>query len=101
MHSQLQTFLIGVGAVVASWFPYILANWLGISGTAEAGKVPDNAIFSFYIGAAVLLGTVRWTISHTQEYPPEIHTRFNHANTTETAEKARIFQYISKHYTHA
>ena len=39
---SIQTFLIGVGAVVASWFPYILANWLGISGTAEAGKVPDN-----------------------------------------------------------
>ena len=53
---SIQTFLIGVGAVVASWFPYILANWLGISGTAEAGKVPDNVIFSFYIGAAVLLG---------------------------------------------
>ena len=88
---SIQTFLIGVGAVVASWFPYILANWFGISGTAEAGKVPDNVIFSFYIGAAVLLGTVLWTIFHTQEYPPEIHTRFNHENTTETAEKKGFF----------
>lgn len=74
---SIQTFLIGVGAVVASWFPYVLANWFGISGTADPGKIPDNVIFSFYIGAAVLLGTVLWTIFHTREYPPEIHKQFN------------------------
>lgn len=73
---SIQTFLIGVGAVVASWFPYILAEWFGISKTAAPGEIPDNVIFSFYVGAAVLLSTVLWTIFHTKEYPPEIQRQF-------------------------
>ena len=68
---SVQTSLIGIGAVIGSWLPYILAEWLGISKTAPDGHVPDNVIFSFYVGAAVLLSCVLWTIFTTKEYPPE------------------------------
>src|SRR5690606_13074176 len=44
---SVQTFLIGVGAVLGSWLPYVLSEFFGISKTAEAGQVPDNVIFSF------------------------------------------------------
>lgn len=68
---SIQTFLIGIGAVIGSWLPYIMAEWLGISKTAPAGEIPDNVIFSFYIGAIVFMATIIWTVCRTKEYPPE------------------------------
>jgi len=47
---SIQTFLIGLGAVIGSWLPYILAEYVGISKVAEVGFVPDNVIYSFYRG---------------------------------------------------
>lgn len=70
---SVQTTLIGIGAVIGSWLPYVLAEWMGISKTAPDGHVPDNVIFSFYIGAVVLLSCVLWTIFTTKEYPPEAY----------------------------
>jgi len=69
---SVQTLLIGIGAIVGSWLPYILGNWMGISKQADGeGLVPANVTWSFYIGAIVLLGTILWTIFTTSEYPPE------------------------------
>ncbi len=69
-----QTVLIGIGAVVGSWLPYMLSNWFGISGdSGNDGIVPDNVIFSFYFGAAVLIATIVWTVVTTKEYPPEFY----------------------------
>lgn len=67
---SIQTFLIGIGAVLGSWMPYILAEWIGISKTAAEGHVPDNVIFSFYIGAIFFLVAIIWTVVRTKEYPP-------------------------------
>ena len=64
---SIQTFLIGVGAVIGSWLPYILAEWFGIEKTAADGVIPKNVIFSFYIGAVVLLFSVLWTIVRSEE----------------------------------
>jgi maltose/moltooligosaccharide transporter len=69
---SVQTLLIGIGAVLGSWLPYILGNWMGISKDAdEKGLIPDNVTYSFYIGAFVLIITILWTIFTTSEYPPE------------------------------
>lgn len=69
---SVQTLLIGIGAVIGSWLPYILGNWMGISKTAGAeGLIPDNVTYSFYFGAFVLLSTIVWTVFTTSEYPPE------------------------------
>ena len=68
---SVQSFLIGIGAVIGSWLPYVLAEWFGISKTAPEGEVPQNVIFSFYIGAAVLIITILWTVFTTKEYSPE------------------------------
>jgi maltose/moltooligosaccharide transporter len=67
---SLQTVLIGVGAVVGSWLPYILGEWFGVNMSAEEGMIPQNVIMSFFIGAAVLVITVLWTIIKTPEYSP-------------------------------
>jgi maltose/moltooligosaccharide transporter len=68
---SIQTVLIGIGAVIGSWLPYILAEWFGIGKTAAEGTVPQNVIISFVFGGLVLLGTVLWTIMKTSEYSPE------------------------------
>lgn len=68
---SVQTLLIGIGAVVGSWLPYMLGNWFGVSKEASSGLVADNVTYSFYIGAFVLLSAILWTIFTTSEYPPE------------------------------
>lgn len=80
---SVQSFLIGLGAVAGSWLPYILAEWVGVPKTAETGYIPDNVLFSFYIGGAVLLGAVLWTVVTTREYPPEALERFEAASGAE------------------
>ncbi len=72
-----QATLIGIGAVVGSFLPYMLAEWVGISKVAPAGQVPDNVIYSFYFGAVVFIATILWTLAKTKEYPPEEYARYN------------------------
>lgn len=81
---SVQTFLIGVGAVVGSWLPYVLAEWFGISKVASEGAIPDNVIFSFYIGAAVLVLAILWTVVTTKEYSPEQLNTTPHSDQEES-----------------
>lgn len=68
---SVQTFLIGLGAVIGSWLPYVLAEFSGIAKTASEGEVPLNVTLSFYTGAAVFLLSIVWTVVTTKEYPPD------------------------------
>jgi MFS family permease len=81
---SVQTALIGVGAVIGSWLPYILANWFGVKQVAEAGKVPDNVIWSFVFGAIVLVSAIVWTVLTTKEYPPDEQRRYSGEVEVET-----------------
>jgi maltose/moltooligosaccharide transporter len=67
----IQTFLIGVGAVVGSLLPYILTNWFGVSKDAPEGVVGQNIKLSFYMGSFVFVSSVLWTVLKTREYPPK------------------------------
>src|ERR1700712_376755 len=58
---SVQTFLIGLGAVLGSWLPYIFSEWMHISKTAAPGHVPNNVIFSFYVGAFAMIACLLWT----------------------------------------
>lgn len=67
----MQTFFIGIGAVIASLLPYIFTNVFGFSNTAPEGVIPDSVKYSFFIGAIVFLASVLWTVLSTDEFPPE------------------------------
>ncbi|MFZ5972718.1 MAG: MFS transporter [Bacteroidota bacterium] len=67
----MQSFFIGIGAIVASFLPWIFTNWFGISNTAADGQVPDSVKYAFYLGALILFITVMWTVFSTKEYPPD------------------------------
>ena len=78
---SMQSVFIGVGAVVASLMPWLLAK-AGVSNVAPNGGIPDTVKYAFYAGAALLMGTVLWTVVSTREYPPEqLHAFDNHAGS--------------------
>jgi len=80
---SVQAALIGFGAVIGSFLPYMLAEWFGVSKVAAPGEVPDNVIFSFYFGAVVFISTILWTVSKTKEYPPEELAKYNETEPKE------------------
>jgi maltose/moltooligosaccharide transporter len=83
---SVQTALIGFGAVVGSWLPYALTNWFGVSNRTSLGVVPDNLIWSFIIGAAILIISILVTVTTTKEYTPEELASFD-GDSEETIEE--------------
>jgi len=81
---SMQSVFIGVGAVVASFLPYLLAHW-GVANTAAPGEVPDTVKYAFYAGGATLLSAVLWTVLTTREYPPEQLESFDDAHPASEA----------------
>ncbi|MEN4760612.1 MFS transporter [Chryseobacterium sp. C39-AII1] len=73
---SVQTILIGIGAVIGSDLPNWLTKW-GVSNSAPKGFVADNVIYAFYIGAAVLIVSILYTIITTKEYSPEEFAAFD------------------------
>ena len=67
----MQSFFIGLGAVVGSALPYVFTNWFGIENTAAEGIVPPSVKWSFYVGGLVFLVAVLWTVFKSKEYSPE------------------------------
>ncbi len=83
----VQTFLIGVGAVVGSELPSFLAK-RGFSQEAGASGVADNIKYSFYIGAAVFVIAILVTVFKTKEYPPAEYEKYH--GKDEAAQKAGV-----------
>ncbi|MGE5351859.1 MAG: MFS transporter [Acidobacteriota bacterium] len=71
MGFAIQSFFIGVGAVVASALPYIFDHWFHVSNVAAEGEIPASVRYSFYAGAAAFIAAVVWTVVKTKEYPPQ------------------------------
>lgn len=67
----MQSFFIGLGAVIASALPFIMTNWFGIENIAADGGIPDSVKWSFYIGGIAYFTAVMWTVFNTEEYPPD------------------------------
>ncbi len=80
----MQSFFIGTGAVIASALPYLLTNTFNISNIAPAGEIPPSVKFSFYIGGAVFLLSVLWTVVSTKEYSPDEIKNFSSDDANQT-----------------
>ncbi|MCU0467968.1 MAG: MFS transporter [Arcicella sp.] len=72
---SVQTFFIGVGAMIASGLPSVL-DFFGVQNAAPEGIVPDTVKWSFYIGAFAYFACILWTVLNTKEYPPEDMVEF-------------------------
>lgn len=73
---SIQSFLCNAGSVVGFIFPFLF-TWLGVQNVAPEGVVPDSVIWSFYIGAAILIICVLYTVSHVREWDPRTYAQYN------------------------
>lgn len=72
---SIQSFLCNAGSLVGYLFPYIF-TFLGVQNTAPEGVIPNSVIYSFYIGAAILILCVIYTTVNVKEYSPEAMKQF-------------------------
>lgn len=73
---SIQSFLCNAGSLVGYVFPFFFTA-LGIANTAPSGVVPDSVIWSFYIGAAILILCVLYTTAKVKEWPPKEYAEYN------------------------
>ncbi len=81
---SIQSFLCNAGSLVGYIFPFLFTA-IGIANIAPEGVVPDSVKWSFYVGAAILILCVIYTISNVKEYTPQQMAEFNAAANAEGA----------------
>ena len=84
---SIQSFLSNAGSLVGYLFPFIF-TFIGINNTAEKGLIPDSVIYSFYIGAAILILCSLYTSIMVKEMPPKKFEEFHRISTTQNKEKS-------------
>ena len=73
---SIQSFLCNAGSLVGYVFPFLFA-WIGLANTAPEGQIPDTVKYAFYIGAAILILCVLYTIFNVKEMPPKEYAEFH------------------------
>ena len=73
---SIQSFLCNAGSFLGYLFP-IFFTWIGIANTAPEGVVPDSVIWSFYIGALILILCVLYTFVKVKEMNPQEYAEFH------------------------
>jgi maltose/moltooligosaccharide transporter len=96
MGFSIQTCLIGIGAVAGSFFPFVLHHWFNVSNEAPAGSVAMNTKLGFYIGAAVFIIAILWTVIKTKEYPPAEYEKYHGKNLDHDKGLGNIFTDLKK-----
>jgi maltose/moltooligosaccharide transporter len=66
----MQSMFIGLASFIAGYLPQVLVNWFHVSRAKTNGSIPQNILISFYIGGAVFLVSVLYTVFKSKEYPP-------------------------------
>lgn len=84
---SIQSFLCNAGSIVGFVFPFFF-TFIGIANTAPSGIVPDSVVYSFYIGAAILILCVLYTTAKVKEMPPKEYAKYHNINTEENENKA-------------
>ncbi len=73
---SIQSFLCNAGSIVGFLFPFVL-TFIGVKNVAEEGVVPDSVIWSFYLGAVILIACVIYTTMKVKEWPPQEYAEYN------------------------
>ena len=92
---SIQSFLCNAGSLAGYLFPFIFAA-LGISNIAPKGVIPDSVIYSFYIGAAILIICVIYTTVKVKEYPPQLYAEYHEISNDPKEKKSNIFILLAK-----
>ena len=84
---SIQSFLCNSGSLVGYVFPFFFTA-LGIANEAPKGIVPDSVIYSFYIGAAILILCVLYTTFKVKEWNPQEYAEYNERKPEAEEQKA-------------
>ena len=83
---SIQSFLCNAGSVAGYIFPFLF-TFLGIKNVADKGVVPDSVIWSFYIGAAILILCVIYTTMKVKEWNPQQYAEYNEVKSADASEE--------------
>ena len=83
---SIQSFLCNAGSIAGYIFPFLF-TFLGISNQAPLGVIPDSVVYSFYIGAAILILCVIYTTAKVKEMPPKVYAEYHSLKTPENEQK--------------
>lgn len=86
---SIQSFLCNAGSIAGYVFPYFF-TLLGISNQAPLGVIPDSVVYSFYIGAAILILCVIYTTAKVKEMPPEEYAEYHSLKKVDNESKASM-----------
>ena len=92
---SIQSFLCNSGSLVGYVFPFIFTA-LGIANEAPKGIVPDSVIYSFYIGAAILILCVLYTTFKVKEWNPQEYAEYNERKPEAEEQKAGWIELLRK-----
>ncbi len=90
---SIQSFLCNAGSIVGYLFPYFFTA-IGIANEAQKGVIPDSVIYSFYIGAAILILCVIYTTVKVKEWNPQEYAEYNEAKPEEDEGKANWIELL-------
>ena len=90
---SIQSFLCNAGSIVGYLFPYFFTA-IGIANEAEKGVIPDSVIYSFYIGAAILILCVIYTTLKVKEWNPQEYAEYNEAKPETDEGKANWIELL-------
>lgn len=90
---SIQSFLCNAGSLVGYMFPFLF-TFLGISNVAAKGVVPDSVIYSFYIGAAILILCVIYTSAKVKEMPPKEYAEYHGLDKPLNEEKVNVVKLL-------
>ena len=84
---SIQSFLCNSGSLIGYVFPFFFTA-IGIANEAPKGVVPDSVIYSFYIGAAILILCVLYTTLTVKEWNPKEYAEYNERKPEAEEQKA-------------
>ena len=84
---SIQSFLCNAGSVAGYIFPFFF-TWIGVKNVAPKGVVPDSVIWSFYVGALILILCVVYTTLKVKEWPPKEYAEYNGGDGANEANEA-------------
>lgn len=90
---SIQSFLCNAGSLVGYVFPFLF-TFLSISNVAAKGVVPDSVIYSFYIGAAILILCVIYTSVKVKEMPPKEYAEYHGLDKPLNEEKVNVIKLL-------
>ena len=90
---SIQSFLCNAGSLVGYVFPFFF-TFIGISNIAPKGVIPDSVIYSFYIGAAILILCVIYTTVKVKEMPPKEYAEYHGLSKPLNEEKVNWFKLL-------